>query len=1357
MKTKMIGRMKKITRYLAAAAAAVLAIVSCNKNELGAPDGGKTRITIGARPEEAKESTKTYLSEESIPGGTIYHAKWSNSGEQLGAIFGTIDDKSKPITLSAEDTTDNDPIFTGNATLDDETYSLFLFYPRSAYEKCYAAGTVGINLKAVQHPVLGSFDPACDIMGWSTDDAVVENGSYTLEGITLTRPMAILRVNLNAPATGGKALEDGIGSVTGFKMEVAAGETSSENVVLTGRVPVSPTGGLGDKWNIENSYVEASIDAAEAITIGDNDGFQSIYLVVNPTTIPSGREITFSVETEKYSGVNKITRTVTAPADMAFEAGKVNTINLTLRDKDFPGSIIDENYNGDWLITGVKDENAVAALAYDGSGNNLKQVAITIEPTGSITSEADLTDALMTFTKVTEGEYAGLYTIQDANGKYLYAAASGSNHLKAKAAPDENAYWSVSYDSESDCHSIVATKSSNRNVMQYNSGSSIFACYASASQLPVKLYPASMISGLTTDPVITFEGAEPMVGSGSLMVTKTVSANATSVEFTYTKNKYVTELPTVGKWSYSGAWFVPDNGWEVTDGKVTVTLTPNTTEYIRDNQLRVYGQGFTDEARMYLLIKQEAYEAAPVLTIKSLNDQIRTDNVEAKANAKEYTGTIDNVIVTEVKGNYAFAEDATGGLLIYGVSGLSAGTTFSGDATFKAYMYNKMPEAIAFTQPATTGTASVIPCTTYTSIADLTSVWEERMSMRCVLKDVEVTAAFNNKNATVKDAAGNSLTVRDYAGSNLTLTVGDIVTLTGYPAQYNATKQFAVLDASDITVSSNPDTPTLSVSTTSLIWEANEYGESSAKQVTVTLNSGVDEDNYNIDGSSNDWVVTPYSGSANTVSVYPKAANTGSAAKTFTFKVVHGDDTTVYKEITCSQAMSAPITIADILAGGANTYAGTTDELLVYAVSGSNAIVGDSTGKMLLFKNGHGRAVGDIFTITNATVSLYNSNGNNVLEITDGTFTPKSSGNPVDHGTPADLDVSNVAQSNITAFSGTSSHSAVYAKMTGTQSGRNITNANNVVLYLSAANSATDGKSVSTTGYIYGYNSTKANFNYQMVSIEENINPDTPTLSVSATSLNWSATESGQSSAKQVTVTLNSSVDEDNYNIEGSSNDWVVTPYSGSANIVTVYPKAANTGSAAKTFTFRVVHGDDSSVYKEITCTQASANGGPSWTRVTSVSELLAGGTCILGYEATANSGVIVPMANTGSATTSAAGFMYSGSTAASGGSGTINMATVTETSSFEVTIVASTTVSGAICIKIGNNFIGNTDTKNNCKLFTAEAKTTSFTPTIGANDVFTLKITENKTYHTFQYNSGSPRFACYGGTQKNVVIYKKN
>lgn len=176
----------------------------------------------------------------------------------------------------------------------------------------------------------------------------------------------------------------------------------------------------------------------------------------------------------------------------------------------------------------------------------------------------------------------------------------------------------------------------------------------------------------------------------------------------------------------------------------------------------------------------------------------------------------------------------------------------------------------------------------------------------------------------------------------------------------------------------------------------------------------------------------------------------------------------------------------------------------------------------------------------------------------------------------------------------------------------------------------------------------------------------------------------------------------------------------------------------------------------DVTVTAAAAGGEASWTRVTTVNELIAGGTFIIGYEATAKSGKIVPMANTGSATTSAAGFIYSGSTATSGGKDTIDMSTVSETSNYEVTIVASSSVSGAICIKLGDNYLGNTNTSNNCKLFTTEAATTAFTPTVGSDDVFTLKIAANETYHTLQYNTGSPRFAVYKGAQKNVVIYKK-
>lgn len=198
----------------------------------------------------------------------------------------------------------------------------------------------------------------------------------------------------------------------------------------------------------------------------------------------------------------------------------------------------------------------------------------------------------------------------------------------------------------------------------------------------------------------------------------------------------------------------------------------------------------------------------------------------------------------------------------------------------------------------------------------------------------------------------------------------------------------------------------------------------------------------------------------------------------------------------------------------------------------------------------------------------------------------------------------------------------------------------------------------------------------------------------------------------------------------------------------------ANEGEA-RTATVTLSYPGAEDVAVTVSQSAKGAIGGPTWNRVSSVNELLSGGTFIIGYEKDANSGVIVPMRNTATATTTKAGYIYSG--IENNDEGTIDMSTVTDTANYEVTIIASSSVTGAICIKIGDTFIGNTNTKNNCKLFEKEANTTSFTPTIGENDVVILKITANQTYHTLQYNTGSPRFAVYGGAQKNVVIYKKN
>ena len=87
----------------------------------------------------------------------------------------------------------------------------------------------------------------------------------------------------------------------------------------------------------------------------------------------------------------------------------------------------------------------------------------------------------------TVGEATG-YSIYDEDVPgYLYAASSSSNYLRTQAEIDVNGLWNITIESDGSA-SVKAEGSSNRNVMQYNSSSTLFSCYASASQKPVYLY-----------------------------------------------------------------------------------------------------------------------------------------------------------------------------------------------------------------------------------------------------------------------------------------------------------------------------------------------------------------------------------------------------------------------------------------------------------------------------------------------------------------------------------------------------------------------------------------------------------------------------------------------------------------------------------------------------------------------------------------------------------------------------------------------------------------------------------------------------------------------------------------------------
>ena len=84
---------------------------------------------------------------------------------------------------------------------------------------------------------------------------------------------------------------------------------------------------------------------------------------------------------------------------------------------------------------------------------------------------------------------SGFYTIYDAETPgCLYAASSSANHMKTQSSNDLNGKWAITFDATS-AASVMAQGGNSHNEMKYNSGNSIFSCYASGNtQSPIYLY-----------------------------------------------------------------------------------------------------------------------------------------------------------------------------------------------------------------------------------------------------------------------------------------------------------------------------------------------------------------------------------------------------------------------------------------------------------------------------------------------------------------------------------------------------------------------------------------------------------------------------------------------------------------------------------------------------------------------------------------------------------------------------------------------------------------------------------------------------------------------------------------------------
>ena len=432
-----------------------------------------------------------------------------------------------------------------------------------------------------------------------------------------------------------------------------------------------------------------------------------------------------------------------------------------------------------------------------------------------------------------------------------------------------------------------------------------------------------------------------------------------------------------------------------------------------------------------------------------------------------------------------------------------------------------------------------------------------------------VTNGTINSSASISPSAGapsgtiNAGFSRTDTGTEYTIDVSDPTQPVVFSGRRGIVWGFTAVEDSGSSVTWNLESIAITTEPTKTVYTEGESFDPAG--MVVTGHFVDDADNSN----TKDEAVTGYTISPN------GALSTSDDHVTITYQ---GETAT--QAITVNAASSSH-TISQVLAGGSGSY--TLNSLLVYDVKGKNAIVGDNTGKMLLFIENHGLSAGDNINIASAVVTLYS---NTTLEITGGTITTNSSGNAVDHGSATDLNNSSVASSTYDTFSSAGNHSALFVSMTGDQSGRNITGSyDHTTLYLNVADATNDGKKVMVTGYIYSWSSSYNNYNFQAVSIQED--NTTPALSVSPASLSWAA---DATDSKTLTVTLNGSAAAGDYTYNvtsGTASDWTITKNNGT---LTVAPKAANTSTeSAKAIIIRIAHASDGTVCQDVTCTQAKS------------------------------------------------------------------------------------------------------------------------------------------------------------------------
>jgi len=442
--------MKRFVNILAAGAVAALALVSCQKTEQNFKNLKTARFFASSI------ETKTTFGEAE---DGKYPTIW-NGTETVGISQNMASTVRATVTPGSTGKTAE---FTPNSTIvDDESgdYTFYAISPAAAavssINKNYCSWN--LNFPASQTPLENSVDESAQILF-----------GKNVAGDEFPEEVAFDFVHVSA-----------YGKMTITDLELADDETVSSITLEAEKNFVGRWYYYVEDTDEYNEGEVAPSSASNILTL-TTDKVEDVWFAVAPVDL-TGTSLKVTVATSNGT----YTKTVSFGTHGNFVSGKVAKFSISMEGVKPAAPVV---YT---LVTDVKDltlESEVIIVALDAyqalstTQNYNNRAATDVVKEESIIS--DPAAAVQVFT-LEEGTVAGSYAFATGSG-YLYAASSTANYLRTEETLDDNGSWGIEI-SEDGVASVAALGEFTRNVMQYNSTSSLFSCYGAASQGAIAIY-----------------------------------------------------------------------------------------------------------------------------------------------------------------------------------------------------------------------------------------------------------------------------------------------------------------------------------------------------------------------------------------------------------------------------------------------------------------------------------------------------------------------------------------------------------------------------------------------------------------------------------------------------------------------------------------------------------------------------------------------------------------------------------------------------------------------------------------------------------------------------------------------------